>query len=247
VAADVRQGARRDEPVSRSFRRIELGSGILDGCPGINSFLEKGGCDSAHSEEQPNAEQAVRTGLAFGALLARCRKALSAQHSPAAPSLSWSADAVGAGVDLVVGRHDVGLALVALCESAVSTWDCLRTDPVPAMGEAGLGPEGRLLRRGVAVRIMYTDGPGLAAGQWQFLRQVEALAGDVRLTWLVPTDLIITDGELTVLPLDPDRPAAGLVVIRSRPWARAARGLFEDCWRRFTPGHLAAQPLSSPR
>jgi hypothetical protein len=163
-----------DEPAPKPYESFRLGAGILaDYCSDLNSAPSFESCDAPEGEDRQLSEQQVlQTGLVFGGLLARCREALRGLGSPAASSAPRvSAPAPGPRgvypgkgplVELVVGGHHVGAALVALSESAGATWDCLRTDAPPSAADVGVGPEDELLRRGVRLRLAYSTASELS-------------------------------------------------------------------------------------
>lgn len=188
----------------------------------------------------------------LAALLSRCRTVLhriNMETSSAVWGIDWAeteadpcAD-LDQGVDLVVGRHNVARRLEWLRDMPGRHLITVRSEPVPDVWSPRsktATSDRRLLDRGVSMREIYTAGSGLTARQHFALLGRHAMGIGVRLMPTVPTDLMIVDRAVAVLPVDPDRPDWALAVVRNRMWVRAAQHIADVCWSSATDHATAA-------
>jgi hypothetical protein len=173
----------------------------------------------------------LEAGEALGSLMARCRADLADEGLLVAAAVWRSETLLGrsvcaprrvGGVQLVVGRRAMGRALAQVNAEAVQSQ--LAVSSLPYDPEDGRGAvDERLAARGVRLRALYqrsvcgydTAPPGC----------VEVRAGD-----LVPMDMLVVDDEVAVLPVDPDHPGLGLIVVTDPAWVRLASVVAESCW-----------------
>ncbi|MFG2841456.1 LuxR family transcriptional regulator [Streptomyces zaomyceticus] len=122
--------------------------------------------------------------------------------------------------DLAARATDEFLALVPAPAADTGTDDPWRLD-LPLLRETAT--------RGVRVRILATD-------PTDGLRRLAAAGAEVRVLPSLPVRLILADGSDAALPLDPEAPNDGVVLL-SEPGALAGlRALFQQLWD-------AAEPL----
>ncbi|MEV4222780.1 LuxR C-terminal-related transcriptional regulator [Nonomuraea sp. NPDC049725] len=92
-----------------------------------------------------------------------------------------------------------------------------------------------LLRRGVAVRIVYQDGLlNRPAVQYQ-ARQLALRGAESRTAPRVPARAFIVDDESALVPVDPADGEGGVLELRNRGVVEAMRALFEQVWSAATP------------
>ncbi|MBM9508038.1 hypothetical protein [Actinacidiphila acididurans] len=140
----------------------------------------------------------------------------------------------GSDAELVAGPRNVRRLLAELSELPTASRLTLLDEPVPNRGLAGLVDSSALAARGVAMRTVYRHDGQLSFEQRRYQRLLAAAGVRARQAPLVPVNMIIIDGETVMLPVDPDRPGAGAVVLRNTVWVYLARLVFDDCWHRAT-------------
>jgi DNA-binding CsgD family transcriptional regulator len=91
-----------------------------------------------------------------------------------------------------------------------------------------------LLETGVAMRTVYlnsarNDPQTTAHAQW-----LTEMGAELRTVPVLPVRMLVVDRTWTVLPLDPERTAAGACVLRSTSVAAAMRALFDEVWQSAT-------------
>ncbi|MFP8906395.1 helix-turn-helix transcriptional regulator [Streptomyces atacamensis] len=96
--------------------------------------------------------------------------------------------------------------------------------------DRSLGRDKRLLEEGVRVRVIYNQRfasvPTLAEF---FRRQVEA-GVEVRLSPVVPMNMILGDHQFALLPANPDDHTAGAILARGPALVRSYLAVYEYCW-----------------
>jgi hypothetical protein len=83
-----------------------------------------------------------------------------------------------------------------------------------------------LAARGVRLRAVYQCSETGALAE----RNAQAGHEEVRVAGLVPINAVVVDDRTAILPIDPDRPGSGLVVISDPEWVELVSVLAEACW-----------------
>ncbi|MEV6106061.1 helix-turn-helix transcriptional regulator [Streptomyces sp. NPDC051940] len=107
--------------------------------------------------------------------------------------------------------------------------------PLKGPLEPGLQRDAESVARGVRVRELYsrrlTRVPSMAE---HFARQQD-VGVEVRTAPAVPITMIIGDGHTVLLPIDPENPRVGMLVVRAPALVRSYVALYEYCWLTATP------------
>lgn len=96
------------------------------------------------------------------------------------------------------------------------------------------------LERGVVLRSIYLHSALNDPDTTSYLRRLEERGSETRTVATLPLQMLVVDRCTAVIPIDPERSAAGALVVRSRGALVALLALFESVW-------LAARPLHEPR
>lgn len=146
------------------------------------------------------------------------------------------------GVDLAAGARNVQRVLAELHSMPARNRTTLHSQPVPQgwSRDAVADDNGALLDRGVVLRAVYPHAADLSSRQHLFLLQQHSMGIAVRLMPTVPTDLLIVDDTLAVLPVFPDHPGWALAILRDPAWVQAAVQIADACWASATA--YAADP-----
>lgn len=118
------------------------------------------------------------------------------------------------------------------------------TSLVREISERSLSRDRRQLERGVRVRSVYNQNLAASPGVAEHLRRKAELGVEVRLSPVVPMNMIVADHRFAVLPVDPEDPAAGAVLARGAALVRSYRALYEYCWQTASP--YGAQQSPAP-
>ncbi|MCB5182583.1 helix-turn-helix domain-containing protein [Streptomyces antimicrobicus] len=218
--------------------------------------LERHGL-AARSSARPGRWVATPPGVALGALLTRQRHELEqAEAAAALLAEEYRAEAAEPPV------HDL-LEVVTGASAVAHRWHQLRLGAVaevcalvPGRAEGVSGrdeaAQDRPARRGPAAhrvvveRAVLTEPDGLA-------RARAALGRGERLRVLprVPTELVIADGSLAMVPLTARGAEPAALVVHASGLLESLRGLFEAVWRealplRLGPGGVEEDPSCAP-
>ncbi|MFI8963913.1 LuxR C-terminal-related transcriptional regulator [Streptomyces sp. NPDC053493] len=94
------------------------------------------------------------------------------------------------------------------------------------------------IARGVRVQAMYSHRVGQVPEMVQHLAERTALGVEVRLSPVVPMNMVLADENFALLPTDPRDPESAAVLARGPGLVRSYRALYEYCWHAATPyGH----------
>jgi hypothetical protein len=134
----------------------------------------------------------------------------------------------GEGLQVVAGRRAMAGVLAQAYSSPTRSRLALYCESLPP--DAGVGATARaavdegLAARGIRMRAVYQD--------CEVGKAVSPPAGgvEVRFAGLVPVNALVVDDRTAILPIDPDRPGSGLVVVTDPGWVRLVGVLAEDCW-----------------
>lgn len=103
--------------------------------------------------------------------------------------------------------------------------------PQPAaVMEASRALDQQTLERGVVMRTVYLDSVRNDPATVHYAQWLTELGGAVRTVPALPLRMIVADGALAVVPLDPDDARQGAVILRSSGVVAALRALFEQVW-----------------
>ncbi len=86
------------------------------------------------------------------------------------------------------------------------------------------------LARGVRLRTLYTDSAARDRPTSAHVAHLVALGAEARTVPVLPIRMLVVDAEIAVLPVDPDKSAAGALVVRERGIVAAVRALFHSYW-----------------
>jgi hypothetical protein len=186
-----------------------------------------------------DAETVLEVGRTLGELLAACRAGLATRQLDTAAAI-WGTERLLSGVSRTV-IHGDGLQLVAdrwamadvLARSYCSPERsrlALYCEPMSSKTSATTASRAAvdtgLAARGVRLRAVYQCSEARALAE----RHVRAGHEDVRVAGLVPINALVVDDRTAILPIDPDRPGSGLVVISDPEWVELVSVLAEACW-----------------
>ncbi|MFD0372585.1 LuxR C-terminal-related transcriptional regulator [Streptomyces sp. NPDC059071] len=92
--------------------------------------------------------------------------------------------------------------------------------------------------RGVLVQAMYSHRVGQVPEMVQHLAERSALGVEVRLSPVVPMNMVLADENFALLPTDSRDPDSAAILARGPGLVRSYRALYEYCWHAATPyGH----------
>ncbi|XIE79604.1 LuxR C-terminal-related transcriptional regulator [Streptomyces sp. SBR177] len=92
--------------------------------------------------------------------------------------------------------------------------------------------------RGVRVQAMYSHRVGQVPEMAQHLAERTALGVEVRLSAVVPMNMVLADENFALLPTDPHDPESAAILARGPGLVRSYRALYDYCWHAATPyGH----------
>ncbi|MET9952895.1 helix-turn-helix domain-containing protein [Streptomyces sp. NPDC006339] len=101
-----------------------------------------------------------------------------------------------------------------------------------------LGRDRDRVARGVRVQAMYSHRVGQVPEMVQHLAERTALGVEVRLSPVVPMNMVLADESFALLPTDPHDPDSPAILARGPGLVRSYRALYEYCWHAATPyGH----------
>ncbi|MEV7275547.1 helix-turn-helix domain-containing protein [Streptomyces sp. NPDC093111] len=96
----------------------------------------------------------------------------------------------------------------------------------------------RRVARGVRVHAMYSQRVGAVPEMVQHLAERTALGVEVRLSPVVPMNMVLADDNFALLPTDPHDPESAAILARGPGLVRSYRALYGYCWHAATPyGH----------
>ncbi|GHG38156.1 MULTISPECIES: helix-turn-helix domain-containing protein [Streptomyces] len=92
--------------------------------------------------------------------------------------------------------------------------------------------------RGVRVQAMYSARVGQVPEMDQHLAARTALGAEIRLSPVVPMNMVLADDSFALLPTDPRDPGSPAILARGPGLVRVYRALYAYCWQAATPyGH----------
>ncbi|MEU3464257.1 LuxR C-terminal-related transcriptional regulator [Streptomyces sp. NPDC006733] len=136
------------------------------------------------------------------------------------------------GVEILCDLGEVRVRLEELAaDAAGEVLSFAPGGPQPAhVMEASRDLDQETLDRGVRMRTVYLDSVRNDPATVQYARWLSELGGSVRTTPTLPLRMIIVDGRTAVVPVDPEDPRKGAVLLHSPGVIAALRALFEQVW-----------------
>ncbi|MCX5209983.1 LuxR C-terminal-related transcriptional regulator [Kitasatospora sp. NBC_00240] len=196
--------------------------------------------------------RAVNPELGLATLLARqeaeaARRQQEIERSRAAMAgliaeyASVHAPANQSGIELISSLGDVRDRLVQLAsDAAVEVLSLAPGGPQPPqVMEASRALDLETLERGVRMRTVYQDSVRNDPATVQYARWLHGLGGAVRTLPTLPLRMILVDNATAIVPIDPEDPRKGAVLLHSPGVIAALRALFEQLWDQ-------ARPLGEP-
>lgn len=108
--------------------------------------------------------------------------------------------------------------------------------------ERALDRDRRQIENGVQVRSIFNQRLTSVPEDAEHLRMKAKLGVEVRLSPVVPMNMIIADEQFALLPADPEDGSAGAILARGPALVRSYLTLFEHCWHTATPYGEQVQP-----
>lgn len=141
------------------------------------------------------------------------------------------------GVELVSDLAELRDRLVQLAADAAA--EVLSFAPggpqPPQVMEASRALDQETLQRGVRMRTVYQDSVRNDPATVQYARWLHGLGGAVRTLPTLPLRMILVDNATAIVPIDPEDPRKGAVLLRSPGVIAALRALFEQTWDQARP------------
>lgn len=111
--------------------------------------------------------------------------------------------------------------------------------------ERALGRDRRQIEKGVHVRSIFSRRLTSVPEDADHLRAKARLGVQVRISPVVPMNMVIADEQFALLPVDPANVPAGAILARGSALVRSYLTLFEHCWHSATPYGEQDQPVRS--
>lgn len=108
--------------------------------------------------------------------------------------------------------------------------------------ERPLSRDRRQIENGVRVRTIFNQRFVSVPEMAEHFRQKAELGVELRLSPVVPMNMIIADQQFAVLPVDPEDSAAGAILVRGPALVRSYLALYEHCWHTAVPYGEQALP-----
>lgn len=138
-----------------------------------------------------------------------------------------------ADIEVLKGRANASRRIEELAAKARESFSAL----IPAHVDENAGPADKspdipLLHRGIKMRTVYLQSMTVSKAGLEYAATIHRLGGEVRATPTLPMRLLIIDGELVIMALDPESHEAGAVIHRSAAVVALATSLFDAYWAR---------------
>ncbi|MFJ1757438.1 LuxR C-terminal-related transcriptional regulator [Kitasatospora sp. NPDC088134] len=151
------------------------------------------------------------------------------------------------GIEMLASLDQVRDRLIQLASDAtaeVLSFAPGGPQPAPVM-EASRVLDQETLERGVRMRTVYQDSVRNDPATVQYARWLHGLGGAVRTAPTLPLRMIVVDNATAIVPIDPEDPRKGAVLLQSPGVVAALRALFDQVWEHARP--LGESPQRDPR
>ncbi|MEU2119367.1 helix-turn-helix domain-containing protein [Streptomyces sp. NPDC016459] len=203
---------------------------------------------AADGDARPGAHTVVDPDVALLRLLRRERDRL--QDRLAATSRAHTAIEALAGpflragaaprseveVEIVTDPQRVARELTELTDTVRTAVHVMHTGSVRREDMAAeLERDRSRAARGVRVRAMYSRRVGTVPEMTQHLADRAALGVELRLSPVVPMNMVLADENFALLPTDPHEPDSPTILARGAGLVRSYLALYEYCWQAASP------------
>lgn len=152
-------------------------------------------------------------------------------------------------VEVVEGIDGIRAVIDDLARTCVTSLDAM----VPGGGQseqalnAAKSLDLAILARGVAIRTLFQHTAQNHRATVDYTKDIVAAGAQVRTTSILPSRLLIYDSNTAVLPLDPERTSAGVVIVRDSAILGLLNLLFMQYWERAVEfGHHSRHETPGP-
>jgi DNA-binding CsgD family transcriptional regulator/DNA-binding Lrp family transcriptional regulator len=148
-------------------------------------------------------------------------------------------------VEVIVGRQWVVRYYLHLVQTAKHDFAALTKPPYVAGDDDtphSLRAQDLAIRRGVHWRAIYDSDALTEEVTHSVLRQSLAMGEDARALAGVPIKLAVVDRRIGFVPLKPDTPGSGALVVHASSLLDALMALFDSMWARAVPLRADAEP-----
>ncbi|MHC0429896.1 helix-turn-helix transcriptional regulator [Streptomyces sp. O3] len=101
--------------------------------------------------------------------------------------------------------------------------------------ERVLSRDRRQVEHGVRVRAIYNQRFAALPEMAEYFRRKVEVGVDLRLSPVVPMNMVIADHQFALLPVDPEDSGAGAVLAKGPALVRSYLALYEQCWHAAVP------------
>jgi len=138
-----------------------------------------------------------------------------------------------ADIEVLKGRANASRRIEELSMKAKdSFWALIPAHVDDTLPPAEESPDIPLLERGIRMRTVYLQSMTVSRTGLEYAATIHRLGGEVRATPTLPLRLLIIDGALAIMPLDPESHATGAAIHRSPSVVALAMALFDAYWSR---------------
>ncbi|GAA4843894.1 LuxR C-terminal-related transcriptional regulator [Kitasatospora terrestris] len=147
------------------------------------------------------------------------------------------------GIEVISSLDQVRDRLIQLASDATAeVLSFAPGGPQPAqVMEASRTLDQETLERGVRMRTVYQDSVRNDPPTVQYARWLHGLGGAIRTAPTLPLRMILVDNATAIVPIDPEDPRKGAVVLHSPGVIAALRALFDQVWEQARPLGETAQ------
>ncbi|MDQ1007382.1 DNA-binding CsgD family transcriptional regulator/sugar-specific transcriptional regulator TrmB [Streptomyces sp. V4I23] len=93
----------------------------------------------------------------------------------------------------------------------------------------------RQLDKGVRIRAIFNQRFASVPEQAAYFRRKAEQGAEIRMSPVVPMNMVIADHHFALIPLDPSNPTLGAILARGAALVRSYLALYEYCWHTATP------------
>jgi DNA-binding CsgD family transcriptional regulator len=147
----------------------------------------------------------------------------------------------------IVGVEAIRERLAGLGRRAQREWLAVVPANAPMLDPQGVDTamEQDVLGRGVEVRSLYQDSFRNDPATLRYVRDTVGLGAQTRTVPTLPVPMMIMDGEVALIPLDPQDPVRGVLELRNAGVVTTLRMMFEQFWTEASPWDEAVVPDSA--